>query len=131
MQAAASFFASDACAAVMATAPAVALAELPEQIRGFGNAKEKSMREAALQRSRLLERLAHPAPLPMAGMVGPVAGGIFSRAKRATTLLQQPAILQIVHLRVEEATAIAEIGVVVAELMPVIPQGQRLGVAAR
>jgi indolepyruvate ferredoxin oxidoreductase len=46
---------------------AVALAELPEKIRGFGHVKEKAMREAAGERKRLLERLQqNPPALPMA-----------------------------------------------------------------
>jgi indolepyruvate ferredoxin oxidoreductase len=48
---------------------AVALAALPERIRGFGHVKAKAMREAAVQRTRLLEQLHAPAPpraLPIA-----------------------------------------------------------------
>ncbi|MDE2198685.1 MAG: indolepyruvate ferredoxin oxidoreductase family protein [Rhodospirillales bacterium] len=40
---------------------AVALASLPERIRGFGHIKEKAMREAADERARLLGRLGAPA----------------------------------------------------------------------
>ncbi len=49
-------------------APSVALASLPERIRGYGHVKEKAMREAATERARLLERLNEPAApsLPMA-----------------------------------------------------------------
>ena len=49
-------------------ATAVALASLPERIRGYGHIKEKSMREAAAERTRLLQRLRElPAlPLPLA-----------------------------------------------------------------
>lgn len=43
---------------------AVRLAALPERIRGFGHVKEKSMREAAEERGRLLARLT--APMAMA-----------------------------------------------------------------
>ena len=39
---------------------AVALASLPERIRGFGHVKEGSMRLAAAERTRLLERLRTP-----------------------------------------------------------------------
>ncbi len=47
-------------------ATAVALAELPDRIRGFGHVKEKAMRETAVERTRLLERLREPpAPKPM------------------------------------------------------------------
>jgi indolepyruvate ferredoxin oxidoreductase len=50
-------------------ATTVALAELPDRIRGFGHVKEKAMREAAAERARLLERLRQPAapkPMPLA-----------------------------------------------------------------
>jgi indolepyruvate ferredoxin oxidoreductase len=48
-------------------ATAVALANLPERIRGYGHVKDKAMREAASERARLLEKLRAPAqPLPMA-----------------------------------------------------------------
>ncbi len=49
-------------------AGAVALASLPERIRGFGHVKEKAMREAAAERTRLLERLRAPpeTKLPLA-----------------------------------------------------------------
>ncbi|CAH2604478.1 Indolepyruvate ferredoxin oxidoreductase, alpha and beta subunits [Rhodovastum atsumiense] len=50
-----------------ATLPvAVALASLPERIRGFGHVKERSMHEAATERSRLLERLRPPAASALA-----------------------------------------------------------------
>jgi indolepyruvate ferredoxin oxidoreductase len=42
-------------------ATALALARLPDRIRGFGHVKEKAMREAAVERARLLERLRAPA----------------------------------------------------------------------
>jgi indolepyruvate ferredoxin oxidoreductase len=45
---------------------AVAVAELPQKIRGFGHVKDKAIREVALERTRLLERLEHPTPMPMA-----------------------------------------------------------------
>jgi indolepyruvate ferredoxin oxidoreductase len=38
-------------------APSVALASLPDRIRGYGHVKDKAMREAAAERARLLERL--------------------------------------------------------------------------
>ena len=41
-------------------ATAVALAALPERIRGFGHVKERSMRLAEAERERLLERLRTP-----------------------------------------------------------------------
>jgi indolepyruvate ferredoxin oxidoreductase len=41
-------------------ATAVALASLPEQIRGFGHVKERAMREAGVTRTRLLEQLRQP-----------------------------------------------------------------------
>jgi indolepyruvate ferredoxin oxidoreductase len=48
-------------------AVAVALASLPDRIRGYGHVKEKAMREAAAERTRLLERLRAPdAPMRMA-----------------------------------------------------------------
>ena len=49
-------------------ATAVALASLPDRIRGYGHVKDKAMREAASERERLLEKLRGPAarPLPMA-----------------------------------------------------------------
>ena len=47
-------------------ATAVALASLPERIRGYGHIKEKSMREAAAERARLLQRLRGSAALPVA-----------------------------------------------------------------
>jgi indolepyruvate ferredoxin oxidoreductase len=40
---------------------AVAIAELPDRIRGFGHIKERAMREAALERDKLLDRLHAPA----------------------------------------------------------------------
>jgi indolepyruvate ferredoxin oxidoreductase len=42
-------------------AVSVSLASLPERIRGFGHIKERSMREAGVERTRLLERLRQPA----------------------------------------------------------------------
>lgn len=39
---------------------AVALAALPERIRGFGHVKERSLRQAEAERARLLERLRAP-----------------------------------------------------------------------
>jgi indolepyruvate ferredoxin oxidoreductase len=45
-------------------ATAVALARLPERIRGYGHIKEKSMREADAERARLLAKLRDPAPPP-------------------------------------------------------------------
>jgi indolepyruvate ferredoxin oxidoreductase len=49
-------------------ATAVALASVPERIRGYGHVKEKAMREAAAERGRLRERLSQPPAreLPMA-----------------------------------------------------------------
>ena len=44
---------------------AVALAALPEKIKGFGHVKERSLREAAAERTRLLARL-QAAPVAMA-----------------------------------------------------------------
>ena len=44
---------------------AVAIAALPDKIRGFGHVKERSMREAAVERERLLARLT-AAPVAMA-----------------------------------------------------------------
>ena len=46
-------------------ATAVALASLPERIRGYGHIKEKSMREAAAERTRLLQRLRESPALPL------------------------------------------------------------------
>ena len=46
-------------------ATAVALAALPEKIKGFGHVKERTMREAAAERGRLLARLT-AAPVAMA-----------------------------------------------------------------
>ncbi len=43
-------------------AAAVALAGLPERIRGFGHVKEKATREATAERARLLALLEQPAP---------------------------------------------------------------------
>ena len=43
-------------------ATAVALASLPDRIRGYGHVKEKAMREAGVERARLIERLRKPAP---------------------------------------------------------------------
>ena len=48
-------------------ATAVALASLPERIRGFGHVKEKAMREAAAERARLIEKL-HTAAAPPPAM---------------------------------------------------------------
>ncbi len=45
-------------------ATAVALASLPERIRGYGHVKEKAMREAAAERARLLEKLRTPPAAP-------------------------------------------------------------------
>ena len=39
---------------------AVALAALPERIRGFGHVKERSVRQAEAERARLLDRLRSP-----------------------------------------------------------------------
>ena len=47
-------------------ATAVALASLPEQIKGFGHVKERNARLAAGERSRLLEKLRGGEKLPMA-----------------------------------------------------------------
>ena len=41
-------------------ATSVALASLPEKIRGFGHVKEKSIRAAEAERARLLDRLRQP-----------------------------------------------------------------------
>jgi len=46
------------------SASAVALASLPDRIRGYGHVKEKAMREAAAERGALLARLRAPAPAP-------------------------------------------------------------------
>ncbi len=47
-------------------AVSVALASVPERIRGYGHIKRKAMREAAVDRKRLLERLREPvAPSPL------------------------------------------------------------------
>ncbi len=43
-------------------ATAVALASLPEKIKGYGHVKERNARTAATERTRLLERLTGPAP---------------------------------------------------------------------
>ena len=45
---------------------AVSLARLPERIRGYGHIKDRAMREAAQERTRLLERLDSPRPAAMA-----------------------------------------------------------------
>jgi indolepyruvate ferredoxin oxidoreductase len=45
---------------------AVALASLPDRIRGFGHVKERAMRQAADERARLLARLRAPAPMKLA-----------------------------------------------------------------
>lgn len=42
-------------------ATAVALASLPEQIKGFGHVKERTARLAAAERGRLLDKLRAPA----------------------------------------------------------------------
>ncbi|MCW3477122.1 indolepyruvate ferredoxin oxidoreductase family protein [Limobrevibacterium gyesilva] len=44
---------------------AVALASLPEKIRGFGHVKERAIRQAEAERAKLLERLRQPA-VPLA-----------------------------------------------------------------
>ena len=45
----------------------MALAALPERIRGYGHVKDKTMRETAAERQHLLERLrAAPAGLKLA-----------------------------------------------------------------
>jgi indolepyruvate ferredoxin oxidoreductase len=45
-------------------AVSVALASLPDRIRGFGHVKQKAMREAEAERARLLQLLRAPAPPP-------------------------------------------------------------------
>jgi indolepyruvate ferredoxin oxidoreductase len=45
-------------------ATAVALASLPERIRGYGHVKEKAMREAAVERARLHDKLRAPPAAP-------------------------------------------------------------------
>ena len=45
---------------------AVALAALPDQIRGFGPVKDANRAKADATRTELLERFAHPAPMAMA-----------------------------------------------------------------
>ena len=45
---------------------AVALAELPDQIRGFGPVKDANREKAMLVRAQLLETMERPAPMPMA-----------------------------------------------------------------
>ena len=42
-------------------ATAVALASLPEQIKGYGHVKERTARTAATERTRLLDKLRGPA----------------------------------------------------------------------
>ena len=62
----------------------------------------------------------------------PAVGG--ARPGRAAAALgaeiEQPAVLEIVHLGEEEAAAVAELGVVGAELVAVVAQRQRRRVAA-
>ena len=43
-------------------ATAVALASLPDQIRGYGHIKERTMRQAAVERIRLLTQLETSTP---------------------------------------------------------------------
>jgi indolepyruvate ferredoxin oxidoreductase len=45
---------------------AVALAELPDQIRGFGPVKDANRAKAQARRGELLQQFTHPAPLAMA-----------------------------------------------------------------
>ena len=45
---------------------AVALAELPDQIRGFGPVKDANREKAMIVRAQLLEAWEQPAPMPMA-----------------------------------------------------------------
>jgi indolepyruvate ferredoxin oxidoreductase len=45
---------------------AVALAELPDQIRGFGPVKDANRTKAQARREQLLQQFTHPAPMPMA-----------------------------------------------------------------
>ena len=45
---------------------AVALAELPDQIRGFGPVKDANREKAQIVRAQLLDALERPAPMPMA-----------------------------------------------------------------
>jgi indolepyruvate ferredoxin oxidoreductase len=45
---------------------AVALAELPDQIRGFGPVKDANREKAQMVRARLLDALEQPAPMPLA-----------------------------------------------------------------
>lgn len=45
---------------------AVALAELPDQIRGFGPVKDANREKAQARRTQLMDALAHPAPVAMA-----------------------------------------------------------------
>jgi indolepyruvate ferredoxin oxidoreductase len=45
---------------------AVALAELPDQIRGFGPVKDANREKALIVRQQLLEALERPASVPMA-----------------------------------------------------------------
>ena len=42
-------------------APFVALANLPDRIRGYGHVKDKAIREASAERARLLDKLRGPA----------------------------------------------------------------------
>jgi indolepyruvate ferredoxin oxidoreductase len=46
---------------------AVALAELPEQIRGYGHVKEAAMARALTQQAALLAKFQTPQPAPVAG----------------------------------------------------------------
>ena len=50
---------------------AVALASLPEKIRGFGHVKERNARTAAAERTRLLEKLHGTAPKPAMASTSP------------------------------------------------------------
>ena len=45
---------------------AVALAELPDQIRGFGPVKDANREKAQIVRTRLLDALSKPVPMAMA-----------------------------------------------------------------
>jgi indolepyruvate ferredoxin oxidoreductase len=42
-------------------ATSVALASVPDRIRGYGHIKDKAMRQAAVERARLLDKLRGPA----------------------------------------------------------------------
>ena len=52
---------------------AVALAELPDMIRGFGPVKEANRAKAEARREMLLARLAAPAPAPQMAMAAQTA----------------------------------------------------------